>query len=149
MTRRTEICPTSALYRRADGIVDFDNRRCIGCKACMQACPYDALYIDPNNNTAVGGNFCAHRVEMSLRTGMRDRLSDAGYSRRRSVDNPDSKVSRVVATQKVSVQQAAKGIRSLSCFMWASKAICSSQPGFRGRTDGTSLQHWRDRAAQA
>ena len=48
----TEICPTSALYRRADGIVDFDNRRCIGCKACMQACPYDALYIDPNNNTA-------------------------------------------------------------------------------------------------
>ena len=40
-----EICPTTALYDRSDGIVDFDNDRCIGCKSCMQACPYDALYL--------------------------------------------------------------------------------------------------------
>ena len=45
------ICPTVALYRRPDGIVDFDGERCIGCKSCMQACPYDALYIDPRSNT--------------------------------------------------------------------------------------------------
>ena len=43
------ICPTVALYRRPDGIVDFDGARCIGCKSCMQACPYDALYIDPED----------------------------------------------------------------------------------------------------
>jgi Fe-S-cluster-containing dehydrogenase component len=41
------ICPTQAMYQRADGIVEFDNSVCIGCKACMQACPYDAIYIDP------------------------------------------------------------------------------------------------------
>jgi Fe-S-cluster-containing dehydrogenase component len=61
-----EICPTTALFRRRDGIVDFDNRRCIGCKACMQACPYDALYIDPRTNTAAKCNYCAHRVEVGL-----------------------------------------------------------------------------------
>jgi Fe-S-cluster-containing dehydrogenase component len=43
------ICPTKALYTRKDGIVDFDTDRCIGCKSCMQACPYDALYIDPTS----------------------------------------------------------------------------------------------------
>lgn len=37
-----KICPTGALFKRDDGIVDFDNERCIGCKSCMQACPYDA-----------------------------------------------------------------------------------------------------------
>src|SRR5262245_18576167 len=37
-----EICPVTALWKRQDGIVDFDGQRCIGCKACMQACPYDA-----------------------------------------------------------------------------------------------------------
>lgn len=46
-----EICPTEALYFRDDGIVDFDKDRCIGCKSCMQACPYDALYIDPETHT--------------------------------------------------------------------------------------------------
>ena len=59
----TEICPTSALYTRKDGIVDFDNDRCVGCKSCMQACPYDALYIDPDSNTAAKCNYCAHRVD--------------------------------------------------------------------------------------
>jgi len=61
-----EICPTSALFRRHDGIVDFDGGRCIGCKACMQGCPYDALYIDPATETAAKCNFCAHRVEVGL-----------------------------------------------------------------------------------
>jgi Fe-S-cluster-containing dehydrogenase component len=32
-------CPTSAMYTRPDGIVDFDKSVCIGCKACMAACP--------------------------------------------------------------------------------------------------------------
>ncbi len=32
----------------------------------MQACPYDALYIDPQTETAAKCNFCAHRVEVGL-----------------------------------------------------------------------------------
>ena len=61
----TTICPTTALFTRSDGIVDFDDDRCIGCKSCMQACPYDALYIDPNKGTAAKCNYCAHRIEHS------------------------------------------------------------------------------------
>lgn len=61
-----EICPTRALFRRRDGIVDFDRDRCIGCKACMQGCPYDALYIDPATETAAKCNFCAHKIEVGL-----------------------------------------------------------------------------------
>ena len=37
------ICPVTALNIRDDGIVDFDAGRCIGCKACMQACPAKAI----------------------------------------------------------------------------------------------------------
>jgi Fe-S-cluster-containing dehydrogenase component len=60
------ICPVTALYKREDGIVDFDPQRCIGCKACMNACPYDALHIDPNEGTAAKCNFCAHRVDAGM-----------------------------------------------------------------------------------
>ena len=61
-----DICPTEALFTREDGIVDFDKDRCIGCKSCMQACPYDALYIDPETSTAAKCNYCAHRVDVGL-----------------------------------------------------------------------------------
>lgn len=60
------ICPTGALFKRDDGIVDFDSQRCIGCKSCMQACPYDALYIDEDTHTAAKCNFCAHRIDQGL-----------------------------------------------------------------------------------
>ncbi len=46
------ICPTTALFRADNGVVDFDDRRCIGCKSCMNACPYDAIYINPETSTA-------------------------------------------------------------------------------------------------
>ena len=60
------VCPTAAMYRRADGLVDFDKSRCIGCKACMAACPYDAIFINPESHTAEKCNFCAHRLEIGL-----------------------------------------------------------------------------------
>jgi Fe-S-cluster-containing dehydrogenase component len=61
-----EACPTSAMYRRPDGIVDFDKDICIGCKACIAACPYDAIFINPEDHSAEKCNFCAHRLEVGL-----------------------------------------------------------------------------------
>jgi Fe-S-cluster-containing dehydrogenase component/formate-dependent nitrite reductase membrane component NrfD len=60
------ICPVTALDKRADGIVDVNPEVCIGCKGCMQACPYDALYIHPATGTAEKCHFCAHRTESGL-----------------------------------------------------------------------------------
>jgi Fe-S-cluster-containing dehydrogenase component/formate-dependent nitrite reductase membrane component NrfD len=61
------ICPVTALHKRSDGIVDLDKDICIGCKACMQACPYDALYLNEETGGAEKCHFCAHRVEQGLK----------------------------------------------------------------------------------
>lgn len=102
-----EICPTHSLFRRSDGIVDFDNRRCIGCKSCMQACPYDALYIDPNSNTAAKCNFCAHRVEKNIEPACvivcPTQAILAG-----NLDDVHSKTGAIIANRKTSVRKPEK-----------------------------------------
>ena len=104
------ICPVEALYTREDGIVDFDNNRCIGCKSCMQACPYDALYIDPKTNTAAKCNYCAHRVEVGREpacvTVCPEHAIIAG-----DMHNPDTEISKLLARQAVKVRKPEKGTK--------------------------------------
>lgn len=61
-----DACPTGAMFKRADGIVDFAKSVCIGCKACIAACPYDAIFINPADKSAEKCNFCAHRLDVGL-----------------------------------------------------------------------------------
>lgn len=61
------VCPTGAIFRRRDGIIDINHEICIGCRACNQACPYGATFMDPVRHTADKCNLCAHRVDEGLR----------------------------------------------------------------------------------
>jgi len=60
------ICPVSALHYLENGIVNVDKDRCIGCAGCIMACPYGAIYMDPETNTADKCTYCAHRIEGGL-----------------------------------------------------------------------------------
>lgn len=60
------VCPVSATYKREDGIVAVDGDRCVGCAYCVQACPYDARFINHITNKADKCTFCAHRVDAGL-----------------------------------------------------------------------------------
>jgi len=44
-----EVCPTRASYVRADGVVLIDWDKCIGCRACIEACPYDSRHRVEDN----------------------------------------------------------------------------------------------------
>jgi len=102
------ICPVTALYKRQDGIVDFDPEVCIGCKACMQACPYDALYIDPNNNTAAKCNFCAHRVENGLQPAC-EIVCPTQAILSGDLDDSTSLISQLTTREPVRVRKPEKG----------------------------------------
>jgi molybdopterin-containing oxidoreductase family iron-sulfur binding subunit len=82
-----EVCPTGATYASENGVIDIDWNLCIGCKACIEACPYDArsrvddnriLFPDqqtsfenptfekPPKGVAIKCDFCAHRLKKHL-----------------------------------------------------------------------------------
>jgi Fe-S-cluster-containing dehydrogenase component/formate-dependent nitrite reductase membrane component NrfD len=137
------ICPTRALYRRADGIVDFDGDRCIGCKACMQGCPYDAIYIDPNTHTAAKCNYCAHRTERGLEPACVI-VCPVNAIIAGDLDNPADRIARLVGREKVAVRKPEQGTQPKLFYIGVDELVL--QPGAL-RDDGAYL--WAERPADA
>jgi Fe-S-cluster-containing dehydrogenase component/formate-dependent nitrite reductase membrane component NrfD len=103
-----EVCPVTALYKREDGIVDFDPERCIGCKACLNACPYDALYIDPQSETAAKCNFCAHRVDGGMKPAC-EVVCPTEAIISGDIEDPNSEISRILGSTATSVRAPEQG----------------------------------------
>ncbi|MFP4446954.1 MAG: 4Fe-4S dicluster domain-containing protein [Desulfosudaceae bacterium] len=59
-------CPTGAMQKREDGIVFVDHQECVGCKACIRACPWGAPQWDPDRRLVVKCDFCKDRIDQGL-----------------------------------------------------------------------------------
>ncbi|MGE4271262.1 MAG: 4Fe-4S dicluster domain-containing protein [Desulfitobacterium sp.] len=60
------VCPTKATHRDEGGVVVVDPKKCIGCRYCISACPYDARYLDPKKGIADKCDFCLDRAKAGL-----------------------------------------------------------------------------------
>lgn len=100
-------CPTGAMYRRPDGIVDFDKSICIGCKACIAACPYDAIFINPSDHSAEKCNFCAHRLDVGLEPACVV-VCPVEALAVGNLDDPTSRVAQAVKNESVRVRRPEK-----------------------------------------
>jgi len=58
-----QVCPTRATYRTPEGIVRINYDKCILCKACMLACPYNARFVSSKHGAVEKCTFCAHRIK--------------------------------------------------------------------------------------
>jgi len=103
----TSACPTTAMYRRPDGIVDFDKSICIGCKACIAACPYDAIFINPDDHSAEKCNFCAHRIDVGLEPACVV-VCPTEAILVGDLNDPTSRVAQIVGREPVTVRRPEK-----------------------------------------
>ncbi len=101
-------CPTGASHVEASGrLVLVTPGVCIGCKACLASCPYDARFINPAGY-ADKCTFCAHRVAEGLDPACvavcPTRCMTFG-----DLDDPNSRVNQLLQSRPSHTQLAAAG----------------------------------------
>jgi tetrathionate reductase subunit B len=63
-----QVCPVGATFETPDGLVLVDEKYCLGCRYCVQACPYGCRYIHPEKHTVDKCSLCYHRISKGLTT---------------------------------------------------------------------------------
>jgi len=112
-----QVCPVQATYKREDGIVIVDHHRCIGCRYCMIACPYNARFFNfkenpdwPNKDypkrshgVVESCNFCAHRVDQGMKPACVEACEKSGNGAILfgNLNDRDSDISRKIAANPV------------------------------------------------
>ena len=62
----TQVCPVGATFESPEGVALIDQTYCIGCRYCVQACPYGCRYIHPVTKVADKCTLCYHRITKGL-----------------------------------------------------------------------------------
>lgn len=120
------ICPVNALSKRPDGIVDVDRDACIGCRACMQACPYDALYLNEDLGAVEKCHFCAHRIENGLEPACVT-VCPVGAIIPGDFDDPESRVSLIRRAKVLTARRPEQGTGPNVLYIGANEVAL--QPG--------------------
>jgi Fe-S-cluster-containing dehydrogenase component len=135
-----EICPVQALSKRPDAIVDLDRDLCIGCRACMQGCPYDALYFHEAKGVAEKCHYCAHRTEIGLEPACVI-VCPVEAIVSGDVDDKTSRIGKLIESQTVSRRKVEKGTRPR---VWYVDALAEAL--VPGRSAEPPAYLWSERA---
>jgi len=61
-----KVCPSGALYHTKYGTVALDNSKCIGCKECVFACPFEVPKYDPETDKILKCDMCYSRIDNDM-----------------------------------------------------------------------------------
>lgn len=97
-----KVCPSGATTRREDGIVKVDEKKCVGCKLCISACPYNSRFVHPFKKIADKCDFCLHRVDKKVVPSC---VNTCPMNARTfgDLNDPDSEISKLVGRKAVQV----------------------------------------------
>lgn len=88
-----DACPTDAITRLPDGQVVIEEGDCNLNRFCMGACPYGAIYEDPDRGVAQKCTFCTHRTDVGLQPACVD-ACPTGCRVFGDLDDPDSEIAQ-------------------------------------------------------
>lgn len=103
------VCPTHATYVTDSGVVLVDPEKCIGCKYCMAACPYQARWVDDETGEVGKCAFCHHRTTHGLLPAcVGTCITRARYFG--DLNDPESDIAKKIAASDTDVLHADLGL---------------------------------------
>ena len=123
-----EVCPAGATWQRKDGIVEIDYDRCWGCGSCVNACPYDARFINPVTKTADKCNFCAQRVDQGLLPACVETCI-GGARQFGDLNDPKDPVARQIKSEAVQVLKPSTGNQPRVFYIDLPDQLQNNMPG--------------------
>ena len=122
------VCPATASYKREDGIVMIDPHKCVGCKYCMAACPYQVRHINPLRRYAQKCFFCSHRIDAGLQPACVE-ACPSGARVFGDLNDPDSEISKILVKNAVSVLKPEAGTKPNVFYIGLDKDIADPLSG--------------------
>lgn len=97
-----QVCPVGATFETPDGLVLVDKDYCLGCRYCVQACPYGCRYIDPAKQTVDKCTLCYHRISQGETTACSE-TCPTGARTLADLKNPKDPIHEFLRTNSVQV----------------------------------------------
>lgn len=102
------VCPVGATYMTEDGVVLINREHCIGCRYCIQACPYGARFFLPDEGVVDKCTWCYHRITRGLVPACVE-VCPVGARVFGDLRDPDSSVRKILTEKRVYILKPALG----------------------------------------
>ena len=96
------VCPVGATYSSKEGVILINRHACIGCRYCIQACPYGARFFDPRLKVVDKCTWCYHRISKGIAPACVE-VCPTGARIFGDIRDRQSEVSKIIREQTIGV----------------------------------------------
>ncbi len=116
------VCPVGATYSTNEGIVLVDRKACIGCRYCIQACPYGARFLDPRLKVVDKCTWCYHRITKGLLPACVE-VCPVGARVFGDIRDPEGQVSKILKEETIGILKPEIGCENKVYYVGLEKGV--------------------------
>jgi tetrathionate reductase subunit B len=117
-----QVCPVAATYATKEGVVLVDRNACIGCRYCVQACPYGARFLDPRYKVVDKCTWCYHRITKGLLPACVESCP-VGARNFGDISDPNSNVSQLIAGNTIGILKPELGTEPMVYYIGLERGV--------------------------